>query len=209
MGALLLATIACLAVQGFWPPGPVQQVVVTALAASALLLAFRAAEVPPRLFQAAVVISLVALVLSLLHAFDDDFPEGVTRLMNALLVALAPPAIAVGEVRELRRVGEVRIETVAGALSFYILIGMFFAFTYGAMDHFGSGDFFTDGDTATVSHCIYFSFTTLTTVGYGDFVARTDAGHTLAVFEALLGQIYLVTIVSLIVGNLRRPASRA
>jgi hypothetical protein len=43
------------------------------------------------------------------------------------------------------------------------------------------------------------------TVGYGDFVARTDAGHTLAIFEALIGQIYLVTVVSLIVGNLGAP----
>jgi hypothetical protein len=59
-----------------------------------------------------------------------------------------------------------------------------------------------------VSHCLYFSFTTLATVGYGDFVARTNVGHTLAVSEALLGQIYLVTVVSLIVSNLGRPARR-
>jgi len=44
----------------------------------------------------------------------------------------------------------------------------------------------------------------LTTVGYGDLTARTDLGHTLAVFEALIGQIYLVTVVSLIVSNLGR-----
>jgi hypothetical protein len=209
MGALLVATLACLAVQGFVSPHPVQQVVVTVLAGAILLVAFRAAEVAPWLFKAAVSLSLAALVLSVLRAAGGDVPDGTTRLMNALLVALAPPAIAMGEVRELRREGAVRLETVMGALSFYILIGMFFAFTYGAIDELGSGGFFADGETATVSHCLYFSFTTLTTVGYGDFVARTDAGHTLAVFEALIGQIYLVTIVSLIVGNLRRPAQRA
>ena len=55
-----------------------------------------------------------------------------------------------------------------------------------------------------MSQCLYFSFTTLTTVGYGDLTARTDLGHTLAVFEALIGQIYLVTVVSLIVSNLGR-----
>ena len=52
------------------------------------------------------------------------------------------------------------------------------------------------------SNCLYFSFTTLTTVGYGDFTARSDLGHTLCVFEMLIGQIYLVTVVSLIVSNL-------
>jgi Ion channel len=52
------------------------------------------------------------------------------------------------------------------------------------------------------------NFTTLTTVGYGDLTARTGLGHTLSVSEGLLGQIYLVTVVSLIVTNLgrRRPA---
>jgi len=61
---------------------------------------------------------------------------------------------------------------------------------------------------ASVAHCLYFSLTTLATVGYGDFVARSDLGHTLAVSEALIGQIYLVTVVSLIVSNLRPPPPR-
>jgi hypothetical protein len=67
--------------------------------------------------------------------------------------------------------------------------------------------FFAGGEPATVAHCLYFSFTTLATVGYGDLVARSDLGHTLAVSEALIGQIYLVTVVSLIVSNLR-PSRR-
>ncbi len=94
-------------------------------------------------------------------------------------------------------------------LSLYILIGLSYGFVYGAIDKFGGDPFFAGGQTATVSHCLYFSLTTLATVGYGDFVARTDLGHTLAVSEALIGQIYLVTVVSLIVSNLRRPARRA
>ncbi len=61
----------------------------------------------------------------------------------------------------------------------------------------------------TVAHCLYFSFTSLTTVGYGDLTARTNLGHTLSVSEALLGQIYLVTVVSLIVANLGRSRPRA
>jgi hypothetical protein len=98
----------------------------------------------------------------------------------------------------------VRIEAVMGVLSLYILLGMLFAFVFGAIDRYDS-PFFSGGASATVSQCLYFSFTTLTTVGYGDLTARTDLGHTLSVFEALIGQIYLVTVVSLIVGNLRRP----
>ena len=96
-----------------------------------------------------------------------------------------------------------------GVLSLYMLIGLAFAFTYGAIDRFGDEPFFADGGPATVSNCLYFSFTTLTTVGYGDFVAGTSLGHTLAVFEALIGQIYLVTVVSLIVEQPRPPGAPA
>jgi hypothetical protein len=67
---------------------------------------------------------------------------------------------------------------------------------------------FAGGQPATVSNCLYFSFTTLTTVGYGDLATRSSLGHTLSVFEALLGQIYLVTVVSLIVSNLGAPGRR-
>ena len=67
-----------------------------------------------------------------------------------------------------------------------------------------------DISRSTIANCLYFSFTTLTTVGYGDLTAASNLGHTLAMSEALVGQIYLVTVVSLIVGNLglrrREPA---
>jgi hypothetical protein len=63
---------------------------------------------------------------------------------------------------------------------------------------------FAGGAMATTSHCLYFSFTTLTTVGYGDLTARSDLGHTIAVTEALVGQIYLVTVVALLVSDVGR-----
>jgi hypothetical protein len=127
------------------------------------------------------------------------------RIANLLLVTLAPPAIVVGIVRALRARGRVTLEAVFGVLCLYILVGMFFAFLYGAIDRIGQ-DFFAQGAQATTSNCLYFSFTTLTTVGYGDFTAATNLGHTLSVSEALLGQIYLVTVVAVFVGNLiRRP----
>ena len=204
-GLLLLATVGLLAVQGTVNPGAFQQVVVTALAGASLLLAFRAARLSPRLIAFAGGVAVAALVVSILRATVGGIGEGAALSMNAALVALGPPAIAVGLVRDLRATGVVQIQSLFGVLSLYMLIGMSFGFVYGAIDRLGGDPFFAGGNTATVSHCIYFSFTTLATVGYGDFVARTDLGHTLAVSEALIGQIYLVTVVSLIVSNLRRP----
>ena len=76
-------------------------------------------------------------------------------------------------------------------------------------DLLGGHPFFAGDQSTTVAHCLYFSFASLTTVGYGDLTARTNLGHTLSVSEALLGQIYLVTVVSLIVANLGRSRPRA
>jgi hypothetical protein len=207
-GLLLLATVLSLGVQGIVAPGGLQQVTVTALAGASLLLAFRAAELAPRLIAFAAALALLVLALSIVRATVGGIGDGASRAMNAALVALGPPAVAVGVVRDLRSSGQVRLEAVLGVLSLYMLLGMLFGFVYGAIDRLGGDPFFAGGDPATVSHCLYFSFTTLTTVGYGDLVARSDLGHTLAVFEALIGQIYLVTVVSLIVSNLGRPARR-
>jgi hypothetical protein len=204
-GLLLLATVSSLAVQGIVEPGPVQQVIVTALAGASLLLAFRAARLGPRLIQLAAALAIAALAVSILRATSGGIGEGAAGITNAALVALGPPAIAVGLVRDLRQKGVVTVQTLFGVLSLYMLVGMAFGFVFGAIDHLGGDPFFAGGQSASVSHCLYFSFTTLATVGYGDFVARTDLGHTLAISEALIGQIYLVTVVSLIISNLRRP----
>ena len=208
-GLLLLATGLSVAIQGSVDPGAFQQVVVTGLAGAILLLAFRAADLPRQLIWFAAGFAVAALAVAIVRATVGGIGDGAARTMNAALISLGPPAVAIGVVRNLRASGEVRLEAVFGVLSLYILIGMAFGFVYGAIDSFGSGPFFADGNTATVAHCLYFSLTTLATVGYGDFVARSDLGHTLAVSEALIGQIYLVTVVSLIVSNLGRPAQRS
>lgn len=204
-GVLLACCLLLLAVQGTVPEGPVQEVVVAALCGTSLVLAVRAADLTPRLRRAAALLAGIVLVASVVRATTGEIGDGVSRLLNASLVAFGPPAVALGVVRDLRASGRVRIESVAGVLALYMLLGMLFAFVYGAIDRLGGGDFFAGGDPATVSTCLYFSFVTLATVGYGDLVAASDLGRTLAIFEALIGQIYLVTVVSLIVSNLGRP----
>jgi len=176
---------------------------VAVLLGASMLLAFWAAGMAPRLVLFVGGLATALVILSLVRATTGDIGDGTTRLMSAVLVSFGPPVVAYGVLRSLRMSGEVRIEAVMGVLSLYMLIGMLFAFVFGAIDRYG-GPFFAGDASATVARCLYYSFTTLCTVGYGDFTARSDFGHTLSVFEALIGQIYLVTVVSLIVGNLRR-----
>jgi hypothetical protein len=211
-GLLLLALTASFSLEGIASEGDAAQSLVTTLLGVTLLLAFWAGGMPQRRLRRAA-IPVAALVLAVdiaLIAGQGQTVNGITRLASGLLVALAPPAIVVGVLRTLRSEHAVTIDVVFGALCLYLLAGMFFAFIYGAVNNLGGGPFFDQGLATTPSRCLYFSFTTLTTVGYGDLTARTNLGHTLAVIEALVGQIYLVTVVATIVGNVgsrRRPAA--
>jgi Ion channel len=203
-GLVLGAIIVAFSVQGIATPNEWQEVVISALLGSTLLLALWAADAKPRFLRLGAVIVTGLVILSIVEAVNGNAAGGALRIANAALVLLAPPAIIAGVVRILRAKQTVTLEAVFGVLSVYILLGMFFAYLFGSIDRLGGNPFFVGGQPATVANCLYFSFTTLTTVGYGDLTARTNLGHTLSVSEALLGQIYLVTIVSLIVANLGR-----
>ena len=61
---------------------------------------------------------------------------------------------------------------------------------------------------ATTADYLYFSFMTQTTVGYGDLTAAGNLGRACAVLEALVGQLYLVTVVALVVSRMR-PRNRS
>ena len=98
------------------------------------------------------------------------------------------------------------MHTVLGAICVYVLIGMMFAFGYAAISELGSTSFFAQTSHAGLPDFLYFSFVTLTTVGYGDLTAATNLGRAVAVTEALAGQLYLVTIIAVLVS---RMASRA
>jgi hypothetical protein len=203
-GVLLGAIVVAFAIEGIAEPAEWEQILTTVLLGVTLLLAFFAADVKPVFMRPAIAVVVAVILLSVVEAINGNLDGGSTRIANALLVIVAPPAIVVGVLRSLRSRQAVTLEAVFGVLCVYILVGMFFAFTYGAIDRYGGDPFFAGGQTATIPHCLYFSFTSLTTVGYGDLTARSNLGHTLAVSEALLGQIYLVTVVSLLVANLGR-----
>jgi hypothetical protein len=129
--------------------------------------------------------------------------RGAVGLVSALLII----CVVVVIVRSIARSHEVSAETILGAICVYISIGMIFLFAYGAVADIGSAPLFAQaaGD-GTRALRLYFGYVTLATLGYGDYTPASSVGHMLAVVEALLGQIYLVTVVAVLVARLRvRP----
>lgn len=201
-GLLLISITAVFAVEGIARPGRLQQVVVSVLLAVTLVLSLRVADARKAIVVPTLVVSVVLAVTSIVAAIAGD-PQGVViQIFNLLLVTMAPPAIILGTVRTLRARKQVTVEAVFGVLGLYLLLGMLFAFLYAFIGRVNGGSFFAGHQPVTAASCLYFSFTTITTVGYGDLTAGSNLGHTLSNAEALIGQIYLVTIVSMIVGNL-------
>jgi ion channel len=124
---------------------------------------------------------------------------GIVGLISGLLSIGVVGVIA----RTIGREHEVGAQTVEGAICIYVLIGMIFLFFYGALSEIGSGSFFAQGTDGTRALRLYFSYVTLATLGYGDYTAASNLGHMLAVAEALIGQLYLVTVVALLVSRMR------
>jgi hypothetical protein len=199
---LLLVTFVFLASgpTGRWVP-----FVAVVLQGATLLAALAASEAGPRLWRVAVVVVVVGLV-SALGVWIADFSnaDGILFLLSVLLVGASPVVIAMSLIRR----GVVDIHTVMGALCIYVLLGMLWAFAFGAIGAFESGPFFAQQKTATVADFMYFSFVTLTTVGYGDLTAAGGLSRAIAVVEALTGQLYLVTVVALVVSRMARTQRR-
>jgi hypothetical protein len=133
----------------------------------------------------------------------DAVPGWVGSLVAGLLLIVTLGQLVVGLVRLLREQG-VTPQAVAGALAVYLLLGVVFALAIGVGARLDDGPWFAQGIDGTTSDQLYFSVTALTTTGFGDLSAGTRGGRALTVLEMLTGQIYLVTVIALLVGNLRR-----
>jgi Ion channel len=142
---------------------------------------------------------VLGAALAVLLIFSDrDWVVGAGAIVTALLILATIVTVAIGVIDQ----GTVNVQSVTGAICIYLLLGVFFVFLYGAVAALGSGNFFAQGTDGTRSLRMYFSFVTLATLGYGDYTPAGNLGHTLAITEALLGQIYLVTVVAVLVARL-------
>jgi Ion channel len=200
-GLLLLILIASYLISAFSNSHLVANIEIV-LFVVVLLIALRTSSLPgrwPDLIGAIVVLgSLAALGASLSRTRAGD---GAAEIWAGLLLLVTAALI----VRRVLAKPTVTIQSIYGALSAYLIVGLMFAAFYAALDHLTSAPFFADSQPATTQTFQYFSFTTLTTLGYGDFTAAGNGGRAIAIIEALAGQVFLATLVARLVAAFRGP----
>jgi Ion channel len=153
--------------------------------------------------MALLVVSAAAGVLNLLLSRQPT-GNGLMAVVSGLLYVAAPVII----VRHLVGRRTVDTETVLGAIAAYLMVGMAFAFAYRALGGLQTGPFFGPQGEGSFSQDLFFSFTTLTTTGYGNLVPAANPGQTFAVLEMLIGQLFLVTAVAKVVSSWRPSPGR-
>jgi len=203
-GALLFMLIATFFFIGSAPQGRWQPLAIVLVESATLLVALLASGAR----RLIVIVSLVFIGVSTLAGLSAGI-SGSGHLATAtsgllvLLVIVAPVTVVRGLVA--RRT--IDLKTVLGALCLYVMAGLFFGTFFSAIQAISHHQFFVQINHGNPSDFLYFSFITMTTVGYGDLTAARGFSRTLASFEATFGQLYLVTVVALLVSNLG-PAFR-
>jgi ion channel len=196
---LLLATVAT-SILG--PTAGSTFVVVTSLEGAALFVAQAASRTRAIVMFAIAFLVVVAITLA---GVPIDGARRAATVMDGLLLG----ALALTIVVRIRRMPYVSLQTVLGAVSVYLVLGLLFAVFDSIVSTMTGNQFFTQQTGATTGDYTYFSFITLCTVGYGDLTPSTRIARALAVSEALTGQLYLVTVIAVVVGNLGRSRERA
>lgn len=172
-------------------------VVSTLLAAVALVVAISDPEHGHRVSKGQWLLVTLCVALAPLVLFvNSKSLVGLSYLLPVALLVTATLPVTLSRVLHHTRVTS---ETILGALCSYVLVGLMFGFVYLAVEALRDDPFFVQEGVRQQSEYVYFSFVTLTTLGFGDLSPSVGLPQALVAIEALAGQVFLVTLVARLV----------
>lgn len=166
-----------------------------------LILALRAVCLRRLIYYTCVIIVLLTFLLHSLTAFQvfQYHKQAILILFNSIHAFFFIVSIYIF-ILHIFAETKVTFDTIQGGISIYLLIGIFWTFIYGIVATINSQAFNLTINENSMKFLLYFSFTTLTTLGYGDVVPKSEWAMILSILEALTGQIFLVVFISRLVG---------
>jgi Ion channel len=176
--------------------------VVICLATSATsVVALTSSHVKHRFVRGAIVLSLLSIALTVVEALTDaSIWLNIAALIQIVLLTIAMAAV----LRRVVSAPDVGSRTILGAISVYTVLGLLFTYLYATIDRIQGGPFFEGESHVHAGDFLFFSYTTLTTTGFGDLVPGGQPGRMVSGLEMMIGQIFLVTLVAGLV-SLWRP----
>jgi hypothetical protein len=144
------------------------------------------------------------LLLAVAKVASDSGYLHVNPGLILALVGVAGLAAAAGTLRFAVTSKTVNSETLYASLSTYLLAGVFFGQIYWSLEQVWPGSL-VGPDKTTETTSVYYSFVTLATLGYGDFLPRTDIARGVAMFEVIGGQLFLAVMVARLIGLFAVP----
>jgi hypothetical protein len=198
--AMIILDLLLIGLVGDMPIGQISILVTRVLV---LVLALHVSRVRARWDALAVLLAVIALVVGTFAVVGGGQAGASVGAIVSIALILIPP-LAIGR-RLLVIIKEqgVVLEVVFGALAIYLLLGLAYSTMFTATQIISNRPFFVQEQNPIAIDFVYFSFVTLTTIGYGDLTAAESFGRMLAVSEGLFGQLYLVTVVATIVSRLQ------
>jgi hypothetical protein len=178
--------------------------VILCIATSATsVVALTSANAPHRLVRAALQLSGLTILLAVIAAATGaDIWLNFASVVQICLLAVAMVAVLI----RVLTTPEVNMRTILGAISFYTVLGILFSFVYNGIARLQSSPFFEGHPTVHHGDFLFFSYTTLTTTGFGNLVPAAQPGKMISGLEMMFGQIFLVTMVAGLV-SLWRPGA--
>lgn len=179
------------------------EVVLSFILMTAIVLIVRTFYLQKRAFNFYIVLAGLAFVADCIYIFFSQ------SIYHRLIPALIADVIYIGflilsivlMLRKLFENNKVTIDTIIGGICVFLLIGDLWFLFYNGIYLFLPDAFNYAGDELQTFDLLYFSFTTLTTVGYGDVTPAIQLAKVVANFEAIIGVIYPAIFISRLVGG--------
>jgi len=169
------------------------------LITSLIALSLLAAVMPNTTRRTQTLLPAIILLLLVVRAAADRGYLPIESALVQVLMGLVGLLTVWGSLRFVVRSGAIDSETIFAALGTYLLAGIFFGQIYWSIEQIAPGSF-SGPDPLTQASATYYSFVTLATLGYGDFLPRSELARGIATFEVIGGQLYLAVMVARLIG---------
>ena len=175
-----------------------------------LLLIFLSAVYAIRQKKSVFILALfLVLVMEILQLYSylKGIPslDMLSKILGGLLLAYTAAIILFHLFREHRITGDM----IMGAICAYFLMGLVWAFAYSTLEFFQPGSFQMPQGTVNQATFAYYSYVTLTTLGYGEITPISAPARSFAILEAMIGQLYLAVLIARLVGIHIAQSSRS